>query len=469
MALSDTIREIFSPEPLRGELTPVGLLDRLAGIGLVAAGVLYVIFFTFGGPIRGVLGSGGLAPLIYVPALLGVPALLANMLTRVGDPRTSVATLAVLAFIAIESVISFFIGRAPGAIIFQLYIFIPGFIMMALTQRGMQERLIRTLAPMFYIAAVGVLLNVFIEFPWAHASFEVLGTEKEAAREWTAGGMSRLAGFTRASTTAASQILIGYCVVEHRLRSLMTRGIWWAVGLVAIYYTTSKAPMLAMATLPAAYVIIGRIRATDAARRQLAANLLMAFWVLLIFAGPLLALTYGKTLYPGGPGFGSTYSSLADRVLNTWPSALGLVDWSNPVNWVVGRGLGGIGGAQAIFEPMRYNPADNLAIYLFVIFGAGSLLIAYLIIRGGQRAIASEGRGRRDFAMIIAMLGIGSAANVIEATAPMLVLGLAMARQVTRTRPVRDAETGTRRRRRRSDGSDRAADAAAIGLPRRAR
>ena len=440
------IKDTLSSRPLADELQPTGLVDRMAGFGLALAGVLYLTFDALGGPIRGVFGPIGLSSLIYLPALVAIPSLLANVLTRIADSQTAAMTLAVVAFVVLELIVSVALGRRPEAALFGLYVFMPALVMMALTQRRMQDRIVDFLVPLFFIAILGVVINYFVQFPWADASFEVMGRKMEATREWSAEGRSRIAGFSRASVAAAAQILIGYCAVEYRLRSPVWRGLCWVLGLAAIYITTSKSPFLAMAVLPVTYFVIGRARATGAARRQLLANLLMAFWLLVIFAGPLISMAYGDRIYPNAVGTGRTYSSLADRVLNTWPDAIASIDWRNPVSWLVGRGLGGIGGPAALFEPPG-NPGDNMAIYLFVTFGAVSAVFAYLIFRGGQRSIASGGRGRRDFAIIVVLLGIGTAAGVEEVTTNMM-LGLAIARQVQRTR-VTVAEPGLRSRTRR--------------------
>lgn len=461
MSLAGAIREALSPQPRGDELRPTTVLDSIAGVALILSGALYLLFDTFGGMIRATFGAVGLTALIYLPAAVAIPALLVNALSRIGDSRTSVAVLALVGFMVVELILSVMLGRTVQMAVFGLYIWIPGLIMMSLVQRRMQDRLIDLMIPMFFVATAGVLLNSLVTFPWADASYEVMGREMAAAREWSAYGQTRLAGFTRASFLAAGQILIGYCALEHRLTSLVWRAIWWGVGAVAIQLTTSKSPFLAMILLPATYFIVGRIRATGAARRTLLAGLWMAFWLLLIFLGPFLSITYGKQLYPNGTGTGLGYSSLADRVLNTWPNAMAMIDWRDPVSVLVGRGLGGVGSPSTIFAPPG-NPGDNLAIYLFLAFGLVSFIFAYLIFRGGQRAIASGSRGRRDFAMIIAMLGIGSAANVIEGVVALMVLGLAISRQVQRRVTAEPDRTGApqqRRRRRRSRPVDEEATA----------
>jgi hypothetical protein len=199
----------------------------------------------------------------------------------------------------------------------------------------------------------------------------------------------------------------------------------WGLGLVAIYYTNAKSTLLAMAVLPITYLIVGRITDIGEARQKRLATLMILFWILFTFAGPLLSVTYGTQIYPYGAAYGSQYDSLADRVLNTWPDALQMIDWNDPLNIVFGRGLGGIGAAQAIFEA-KSNPADNIAIYLLVSFGLMALWFPFRIMRGGYRALDSGAPGRRDFVLIIAMLGIGAAASVLESIFPVMVLGMAL-------------------------------------------
>jgi hypothetical protein len=303
----------------------------------------------------------------------------------------------------------------------------------------MHDRLIDAMIPIFFIATAGVLINIMFRYPWVDASYEILGRQMVAARDWQAYGMQRLSGFTRASYTAAAQILICYVALEHRTKSLAMRTIYWSAGCAAIYYTTSKSPLLAMACLPIVYFLVGRIRETKAARRRWAAIGIVAFWIALVFAGPFVALTYGPALYPAGTGAGADYSSFADRVLNTWPNAMAMIDRYDPVQWVFGRGLGSIGSPQQLAHPDSYNPGDNLAIYLFITFGIASFIFALFLFRGAVRAIEAGGRGRRDFVLIIAMLGIGTAANVIESVLPSIVLAIACARPRSRRAARTDA------------------------------
>jgi hypothetical protein len=435
--LAANLRATFSVERLPGEARSKGALDEFAGLALIVSGIAYLYFDAFGGVVRFALPAVGLTMLAYSPAGIAIIALLCHFVARLGDVDSVVPMLATLAFAATEVVLSFALGRSIGEIGFALYIWLSFLVALALTQRRMHDRLVGAMVPIFFIATAGVLLNVMVRYPWVDASYEVLGRQMVAARDWQAYGMPRLSGFTRASYTAAAQILICYVALEHRTKPLLWRSVFWAAGLAAIYYTTSKSPLLAMALLPLTYFLVGRIRDSDGARRRWAAAAVMGFWILLVFAGPFLAMTYGPQLYPAGTGAGADYSSFADRVLNTWPNAIAMIDRYNPVQWVFGRGLGSIGSPQQLAHPDSYNPGDNLAIYLFVTFGMASLLFGALMFRGGQRAISAGGRGRRDFVLIIAMLGIGTAANVIESILPSMILAIACARPRAR-RPSRN-------------------------------
>lgn len=432
MNLAATLQSTFSFKRLPGEVRTRGLLDEFAGLALIVSGIAYLYFDAFGGVVRYILPAVGLTFLAYTPAGLAIIALFCHFVSRVGDAEYAGPMLATLGFAVVEIILSLALGRTGMEVGFALYIWLSFLVALALTQRRMHDRLIGAMIPIFFIATIGVLLNALIRYPWVDASYEVMGRQMVAARDWQAYGMQRLSGFTRASYTAAAQILICFVAVEYRIKSLAWRAACWAGGLVALYYTTSKSPMLAMALLPLVYVLIGRIRESDGARRYWAAGGVMAFWVALVFAGPFLAVTYGPAMFPAGPGAGANYNSFADRILNTWPNAIALIDRYDPVQWVFGRGLGSIGAPQLFAHPDSYNPGDNLAIYLFVTFGIASFLFAFLLFRGGQRAIAAGGRGRRDFAMIIAMLGIGTAANVIESVLPSMVLAIACARPRSR-------------------------------------
>ncbi|MCR1344684.1 hypothetical protein NRY68_02465 [Acidithiobacillus ferrooxidans] len=56
---------------------------------------------------------------------------------------------------------------------------------------------------LFIIALSGVLINVFVQYPWVGASFKIGGEEVQISRRWWAFGISRIGGFSGASFDAA--------------------------------------------------------------------------------------------------------------------------------------------------------------------------------------------------------------------------------------------------------------------------
>src|SRR5689334_19866531 len=56
--------------------------------------------------------------------------------------------------------------------------------------------------------AFGVFLDKFVEFPWAGEAYESAIATVQVSREWTSGGVPRLAGFARASFDAATIVLV---------------------------------------------------------------------------------------------------------------------------------------------------------------------------------------------------------------------------------------------------------------------
>ncbi|NPD16319.1 hypothetical protein HOY34_14055 [Xinfangfangia sp. D13-10-4-6] len=403
-------------------------LRQLAAFGLLASGLCYLWFDVFGGVLRLVAPAFGLTLLIYLPSALALVSLGLWLLSTFGRPmtrRAGIALLMILLVVLGGGLISALLGRSLPQILMALYIWLPAFVFLALVEIGLKERLLRSFPAIFLIASLGVFLNIFIEMPWSAATYTIGEFERDASRKWSSGGMDRLAGFSRGSPIAAAQILFGYCVLESRLRAFSWRALWWGFGLAMIWFTNSKSALLAMVLLPPTLMLVGRLRHSQRLRRAWAAGALVLAWMGVVYIGPLLSVLFGNSYF--GVVMGETVrSSFIDRVVNTWPLAISAMELeSHPIHWLTGRGFGGIGVAQTMFEG-RGNPGDNLAVYLFVSFGLMSLFFAWAIFRGAMAAIFARESGRRDFALIVSMLGVASMANTVEGIFTLMMLALAL-------------------------------------------
>jgi hypothetical protein len=147
------------------------------------------------------------------------------------------------------------------------------------------------------------------------------------------------------------------------------------------------------------------------------------------FASICLALPVAATQF----GFGvrrsdvaGWLSSFVERIDFMWPDAINT--WLTHGNLVTGRGLGGIGFAQASGEWWRYNAADNLMIYLLVSFGLFAILYAGGFLLSLRRTFTADpsldflARCVRGWALVV--FSYGCTSNMVEQPLMNMVIGL---------------------------------------------
>lgn len=125
-----------------------------------------------------------------------------------------------------------------------------------------------------------------------------------------------------------------------------------------------------------------------------------------------------------------------------WPDALQLL-LESPLP-VLGRGLGGIGAAQTLFEPSRFNAADNLFVYQLVTLGGMALPLFAIAAHGAWRIANADTRAAawhnaaalRAFALIV--LWYGAVSNIVENPMLAMLYGLLLAKsfEILRSRPL---------------------------------
>lgn len=270
-----------------------------------------------------------------------------------------------------------------------------------------------------FIATVcGVALDVVIDFPWAGEAYEsALGTV-QVSREWSSGGIPRLAGFARASFDAATIVLVLIVPLLASRWNVFLRATLWMAAFVTIWLTTSKGALLALAALAVWAVLESR----ESLQR------LVLPWIV-AFASICLALPVAATQF----GFGirrsevaGWLSSFVERIDFMWPDAL--ATWFEHGNLVTGRGVGGIGFAQISGEWWRYNAADNLMIYLLVSFGLFAILYVGFFLLSLRRTFVADpsqallARCVRGWALVV--FSYGCTSNMVEQPLMNMVIGL---------------------------------------------
>lgn len=400
--------------------------DSIVSTAATFAALSYIYFDLFAGVTRYLLPMAGLALLNYIPAALAAPAVLLSLLSRaVVGPRSTKAQVTLI-FLTVLVVVALLQGRIPQEIALAFYVSLPLLLGVVIGDRQMEDVIYRHLAVAFWVASAGVIFNTFIQFPWSGATYEVLGQEVVASRAWESQGVQRLAGFSRASYAAAAQIVLGFICYQRRLRRSIVGVLSLLLACVAVYLTNSKSPLASLGVVIGVYIVLW-LTSRAPRLRALGLSTILVVAVLCVFAMPFFAVENRLALYPKGEGLGLEYSSLGDRVVNTWPQALALIDWRDQAQVLLGRGLGGIGVPQSIRETPYMNPADNFGIYLFVTFGICYVIFIIMILYGGAKAIRLSGKRHVPYVLIVATLVIGTMANVVEGALTALVLGITCA------------------------------------------
>jgi len=418
-------------------VTPRQSLEAMVRRAVPIAVLALVYNDIFGAVIRFIAVGAGAPWLSFAPMLFAIGVVIAALfVTRL--PRGLWLTLGLFAGYAYYTCL---VGGARGSLLtqlssvaFALYTWTPFFLGLILVSLRGEGLFARGALLWWGLAVVGVLLNTFVKFPWMGATFEVLGQEAQVARDWTTNGIERLAGFSRASFTAANEIALFSMVLAARPRfHPALKVLIWAISVVAIALTTSKTPLSIMVVVPLALL---SVRGAAALRTRPAMPYYVAMLALVSLLGIMVALPCASRTqdlfadtFDSDVGF-LTLSSMLDRAGTMWPAAFELISSdARALEWVLGRGLGGIGAAQAIFEPLKVNSADNLFVFLYVTFGLGAVLFGGAILAGFKKYQVN----RPDtflifFALAASVLTLGIATNVIESVIPALVTGMLVAK-----------------------------------------
>ena len=382
--------------------------------------VIFLTVTVLEGLIRFGLAGAGLSPIIYLPKGLMALSLLLTVLASLLAGRISRAFITVIGLALFTLALGVLNVRAIVPVLFGLWVILPFFFGIAVYPLLKQRwRALRGVVFVLWsLATVGVLVNSQIDFPWAGFEFQLAGVSIVGSRQWATFDVSRLAGFSRVSIAAASHIvLLGLWLLAAGVRR------YWALGIVvlsgiALYLTTMK-------TVTAVFLLLSLFV-------LLRPYIPKPLWVsvpglaaLLGFVLPFSTLVVDYQLEFDQPVSRFLFASFGIRLSEVWPMTLDLVNnYGRP--WL-GRGIGGIGGAQQYFEPSRYSPADNLMLYLYVL--GGVLFVVLLFVYAFSALKLAPTRQRFDafvYMMMVTVLVQGVTGNVMESAFFALFFGVSL-------------------------------------------
>lgn len=382
--------------------------------------VVFLAVTVLEGLIRFVLARSGLSPIIYLSKGLMALSLLLTVLASLLAGRINRAFITVIGLALFTLALGVLNVRAIVPILFGVWTILPFFFGIAvyplLKQRWQALR--GVVFVLWSLATIGVLLNSQIDFPWAGFAFQLAGVNIVGSRQWATFDVSRLAGFSRVSIAAASHIvLLGLWLLAAGVRRYLALAIV-VLSAVALYLTTMK-------TVTAVFLLLSLFV-------LLRPYIPKPLWVsvpglaaLLGFVLPFSTLIVDYQLEFDHPVSRFLFASFGIRLSEVWPMTLDLV--SNYGRPLLGRGIGGIGGAQQYFEPSRYSPADNLMLYLYVL--GGVLFVVLLFVYAFSAVKLEPTRQRFDafvYMMMVTVLVQGVTGNVMESAFFSLFFGVSL-------------------------------------------
>ncbi|MGE8229350.1 hypothetical protein [Stenotrophomonas hibiscicola] len=393
-----------------------------AKIGSIAsfAAILFLTSLVFEAPFRLALDSAGLPALIYLPKLvlfLTIPLLLSS-----GRRLTRRSTLAFI-LIAIAFIYGVLSIGSVNQVTFGLWILTPLAFGMIVSQDvlGNAQRFRTPILFLFFSATTGIFLDTSLEFPWEGMRLDLGEASVEISRQWTAFGIERYAGFSRASFSAAAQILVfGIWIVATQGRVWLKLSIWLLAGY-AIFLTTSKGPAGAWAVLSIFFLS----RHIPFARRFIRIAWKIIAWAIATVAILAPVSTFFIDYDSKIENFTDAvlFASFGDRLTWMWPDSFSLIH--APLEWIFGRSIGGIGAAQMYFEPANYLPGDNIFVYLTVTAGVPlAIMLLILLTRRAIAALADPAQGNLVYSLTVFILLYGIVVNIIEDPLLALILGM---------------------------------------------
>lgn len=386
----------------------------------------YVASQAFDSVIRWLLNMVHAVAVIYLRdvALILMAFLCCYLIIRDGRPVTR--TVFLLACGVVLVCVSLYSDLNVEQTLFGVKVWLPflvGFLLFEADVLGQLDWR-KTWLLVWFVLCCGVLLNHFFEYPWSGLNVDVGDASISANREWAAGGIRRLSGFSRTSYDAAAIILVLHIYLICFQRRIAASVLLILFSGAAIALTTSKGAAAAfLATVVMLPLVRYAAHPKNAAKYALHGGLITV--AVIGMAVPLMSeqIQFPR-LQVGTPEFW-LFSSFVDRAWVTWPRSFALL--TQGWQWLAGRGVGGIGAAQSLFEPSIYTPGDNFFIYVYVTAGAfGAAFYAYLALSVLKLSFSLVTH-RMAYLVILAVFAYGLTVNLVESATFALCLGAVVA------------------------------------------
>lgn len=360
-----------------GKIAELPLFDQMA----LALLFVFLLSDILGGAIRYYSVQFGLPWMVYAPHLLLTLALLPMFFAYLMSEGIKSTYLIVVALFSVAAIYGLFNLGSAAQVEVGLWALVPflyGIVVFPSFIRGWR-RLVPYATVLWALAVVGVLINFFYRWPWVGFEYQIAGITVRASQLWKTAGVNfvRLPGFSIDSYNTAPQILL----LALLLRATLPRRWWlpfWILSGAAIVLTTTKSTIVEYLLLSGPWTY----------RR----GKVSAFWrrIPIAFACLDITLPFFSSFISEhsadsvqSPFWNLLIGSFVGRLAQGWPS------WVQGIaahgNALLGRGLGGVGRGQVVYEAGLFRHADNIAIYIYATFGVmGLVLLLFYAWKAGR-------------------------------------------------------------------------------------
>jgi hypothetical protein len=383
------------------------MIDRLWALTFLIA----VASDVMSGVIRYYTSLGGAAQIAYLPKIL-----MLVWIVVVVVQRPKVSHVLTMLYMAVQACVSLFNGIDRGAVIFWVWTMSPMIFAILAPAQGIAmlnrpgARIAFAVLAVLCIAGVGA--NYLFPLPWIGTSVMVGGFDVHVAKATFVGEVPRLPGFGRDS--AATGLLLGLLTtwLLPRMRSLILASLLLAAAAFAIWGTTNKTTLIALAFV----VMLSRLGRLPTIKKA-------CIWAAaLTIVLPLTSLAIVSAMNHAVIG-SSLLTSFGDRMFNTWPALLEGMVRENLI-WF-GIGPGGFGSATSYYRSdfgFNVSYADNVALYTIANFGAlGGALLALLLTRF---VLSREPEDKPVWLMLFFLLASGVTTDICESIGCLLFFGV---------------------------------------------
>lgn len=394
------------------------ILDR------VALALLFAFLSTeiLGGAVAYYAARSGFPWLPYLPYLLVTIAIVPMFVGYVLTEGVTETYLTIFVLLGVAGAYGLLNLNSTRQVEFGFWVLVPflfGIVVLPSFLRGWR-RFTPYAVVLWALAVVGVLINVFYQWPWIGFEYQVAGFSVEAGRLWHTSGLdfNRIAGFSRFSFEVSVQILVLALFLREVLRGKRWRILMWILSGVAIVLTTSKTPIGIYLLFSLMWIFS---RGTIRASWRLIPIVAVCVDIFLPFSSLVIKTSWLSVRSRIGIFLAASF---ADRLQNTWPECIRVVVGRGSV--LLGSGLGGIGRALMHFEPAAYVPPDNIAIYLYGTFGVLGLFLLLFYGWKASRMPAESPAAHFLFFCACFVLVYGVTVDTLEGPLTAMVFGISL-------------------------------------------